>query len=77
VRYLKPALWNILRDRKSNNIIVAVLLGFSATTVTSYLFFTWGSGAGGPSWWSMNWRYFAGFGVALVVAELITRIPKD
>lgn len=73
---LKPKLHGILRDKSTNNIIVGILVAFSLANLVSFASESFGV-PGWAAWWSVTWRQIAGFGISLVLAELISRLAKD
>lgn len=73
---LKPELLRVLRDKRTNDIIVGLLIAFSLANFIMFAAESVGV-PGWSSWWSITWRQLLGFGVSLVLAELISRIARD
>lgn len=73
---MRSGLIQALRDKKTNNIVVGVILALGLTDAISFLTNTF-YGPGWSQWWSEGWRQLVGLGVTLIVAELISRIAKD
>jgi hypothetical protein len=64
-----------LRDKPTNNLVVAVLLGFSTVLFIQDVASTWDQG---PSsyWHGQLWRDLIAYAVVLVVAEAVSRMAK-
>lgn len=76
MKFLKPRIISVLRDKTANNLVVAILLAFSLSNILSIISFTWQQGMTFDQWWSMIWRQLVSFAVALLTAELISRLAK-
>lgn len=73
--FLKPVLIGVLRDKTANNLVVALLVAFSLANLVEFMSETIGA-PGWNAWWSITWHQLLGFAISLVLAELISRIPK-
>ena len=72
---LKPRVIAVFRDRTSNNLIVGLLIAFSLANLVMFASESLGV-PGWSSWWSVTWRQLAGFGISLVLAEVIARFSR-
>jgi len=72
---LKPSLIKVFRDRTSNNLIAGLLIAFSLSNFVMFAVESLGV-PGWSSWWSVTWRQLAGFGISLVLAEIISRLAR-
>lgn len=70
-----PRIASVLKDKTANNLVVAILFSLSLFSIASVVSFS-GVGVSFSGWWSYAWRQLAAFGVILIIAELISRIPK-
>ena len=76
MKYLKPRLIRVFRDKTANNIMVALLIAFSLTNLVMFATESLGT-PGWSSWWSITWRQLVGFITSLVLAEIISRFARD
>ena len=72
---LKPRIVTVLRDRTANNLVVGLLIAFSLANLVMFASESLGV-PGWSSWWSVTWRQLAGFGISLVLAEIIARFAR-
>jgi hypothetical protein len=68
------ALQQVLRDKNSNNLIVAIIVGFGAVTFIQGLVNWWNAGSGQTSYWTGQiYRTIIAFVITIGVAELVAR----
>jgi polyferredoxin len=68
------ALQQVLRDKNSNNLIVAIIVGFGAVTFIQGLVNWWNASSGQTSYWTGQiYRTIIAFVITIGVAELVAR----
>jgi uncharacterized membrane protein len=71
-------LQRVFKDRTTNNLVVAFIVGFGIVNLIQGVTTWWNSGGGQTSYWTGQlYRTIIAFLVTIVVAELVSRMARN
>ena len=71
------ALWDALREKETNRIVIGVMFGLNLVWLAfSVISFSFYGGQTWSSWWHQNWPGLLAFVIVLVLTELVSRVAK-